>query len=138
MASPCFFRITRKYAGPTITAILAAAILILSLTPRPVQLPDTMKNQDKIEHAIAYFALAFSAFLAWEGKTARSRTIPRLFLIVLGCTLYGGIIEILQSFVGRNMEFLDFISDATGAFLGSFAAMYVPQLWKLWGKQRQF
>ncbi len=119
----------RKLTGPTITAILAAAILILSLMPHPIELPDAMKDQDKIEHALAYFALAFSAFLTWEGKRARSRLLSRLLLTVLGCSLYGGIIEVLQSFVGRHMEFLDLVSDTAGAFLGSFAAMHVPRLW---------
>jgi VanZ family protein len=114
----------RKLAGPAITGLLTAAIFVLSMTPKPVQLPTEMENQDKIEHSIAYFSLAFSAFLALRDKRAGARFL----LAVLGCSLYGGIIEILQNFVGRQMEFLDFISDAVGSTLGSFAAMYVLRL----------
>jgi VanZ family protein len=114
----------RKLAGPAITGLLAAAILSLSLTPKPIQLPTEMANQDKVEHVIAYFSLAFSAFLALRKEQAGARFL----LVVLGCSLYGGIIEILQNFVGRQMEFLDFVADAVGSGLGSVAAMYLLRL----------
>jgi VanZ family protein len=114
----------RKLAGPGITGLLAAAIFVLSMTPKPIQLPNEMENQDKVEHVIAYFALAFSAFLALKDKPVGRR----LLVVILACSLYGGIIEILQNFVGRQMEFLDFVSDAVGSTLGALAAMYVLRL----------
>jgi len=96
-------------------AIVATAILIpiigaLTLTLLPFQIP----GNDKIYHVIAFGALAFplSAFR------------PRWALwIVVASSLYGGGIEIVQPYVGRNMELLDFGADVLGASLGAICGL---------------
>lgn len=65
---------------------------------------------DKLHHVLAFAALALP--LAW----ARPGWIIPVGLVLAG---FGGMIEILQPYVGRGRELADWIADLAGIALGS-------------------
>lgn len=68
---------------------------------------------DKLVHLLAFAALA--APLAW-------RHPRRWWIVALGALIYGALIEIVQHYVGRDMEIPDLLADGTGAFVGAWIA----------------
>lgn len=93
-------------AALSLTLALTAAIAYLTLAP--IHDPG-VPGSDKSHHFIAFAALAFPLSLS------RPRLAP---WVVIATAVYGGAIEIIQPYVGRNMELFDFFADATGAALG--------------------
>ena len=103
-----------------ITILLLIVITILSLSPLP-KLPD-VPGTDKTHHLIAYF------FLALPSAVAK----PKNYLVLGPCFIaYGGLIEILQPYVNRHGEWLDFLANSSGvviAFITVFLAKFIK--WK--------
>ena len=86
---------------------MVALVLYLSLARIPQGPPIT--HLDKLEHALAYFALS-----AWFYQLYPQRRLPAIALITLG-----GVIEVLQGFTGyREMSLADAAADALGIVLG--------------------
>ncbi|MBN2444239.1 MAG: VanZ family protein [Spirochaetales bacterium] len=99
--------------------LIALTILILSLIPVPPQ-PEFLKLSDKLNHLIAYCLLSCCFILAFKSNKTHG---VRLFLITMSCcTLYGCIIEFLQSFTNRTPEFWDIMADFIGSIIGIFVA----------------
>jgi VanZ family protein len=108
---------------PLVITLSRAALVLLwpalalvmwgELTPHP---PDVLPGaSDKLLHFIAYFGLAALATLAFRK--------PRVVLIaVISLIALGGALEILQSFTGRDAEWLDEVANTAGALLGALAA----------------
>lgn len=96
---------------------LAGVILVGSLVPDPGRyLP--MPLWDKLQHAIAYAALA-----AWFGCVVRPERFGRLGLCLIA---FGVLIEILQGFTGyRQFDLVDMIADILGVAAG-LAATATP------------
>jgi VanZ family protein len=80
------------------------------LTPNPPDLGGIFA-WDKMEHFTAYFGLASMATLVMGLK-------PRLAWAFLGIILFGGALEILQGYTGRDPDILDFTANSIGAFAG--------------------
>ena len=101
--------------------ILATAILTLSLLPEiPLDVKRFM-GMDKVQHWIAYTGLGFLVLL-----TIRGGKRPLVFyfaLSVFSCTMYGGMIEVLQGFTGRTPETADFFVNMFGAAAGGVFAI---------------
>lgn len=92
---------------PLVTLALLAAITALSLSPLP-ELPPGAQN-DKLNHFIAYAALALPVALAR----------PRFWLaIIASLALWSGLIELIQPQVNRYGEWADFAANAMGLGLG--------------------
>jgi VanZ family protein len=92
------------------------------LTPHPPRLAGPFQ-WDKLDHFIAYFGLSLLATLAWGLR----RSLVWVFLAVVAL---GGSLEIIQSFVGRDAEWGDFIANDLGATLGlalAIAYLAVPR-----------
>jgi VanZ family protein len=66
---------------------------------------------DKLLHFIAYFGLAGIA------SVALGRTRPALWA-ALALAAFGGVLEIVQSFVGRDAEWGDELANIIGVFVG--------------------
>ena len=100
-----------------ITIIVLCGITILSQTPLK-QLPDA-PGSDKTHHLMAYAALAYPASLrqptGWEA-------------IILLFALYSGLIEIIQPYMYRNGEWLDFVANITGLLLGGMLGLSTSKL----------
>jgi VanZ family protein len=103
------------HAWRALLALLIVAVSFLALTPSPPPAFDF--GWDKLNHVLAFSALAFSASLSCPA----SRRM-RVFLL---CMLfgYGGLIEVLQQFVpGRAGEWRDLFADSVGIVLGALLA----------------
>jgi VanZ family protein len=94
-------------------AVVLAGILMLSLWPKPPVIPD-LNISDKIEHFIAYIVLGICALAA-----AERRSFPTFLIAVVSCSAFGGVIELVQPFVGRSRELGDFAVDLAGSALGA-------------------
>ena len=92
---------------PALTLSGLAAITYLSLSPLD-RLPDA-PGGDKLHHLVAYALLALPACLA------RPRGFPALLCVFLA---WGGAIEMIQPYVNRYGEWLDFLANAGGVGLG--------------------
>ena len=84
-------------------------IAFLSLYPLPKlpEFPDT----DKAYHLAAYFLLALPS-----GLKKPNKWVLFIFLFII----FGGIIEIIQPYVNRYGEWLDFLANTIGVILGFF------------------
>jgi VanZ family protein len=105
---------------------LAGGIMTLSLLPEvPVDVRFLM-GLDKVQHWIAYAGLGFLVLL-----TINSSKRMLLFyyaLAVFSCTMYGGLIEVLQGFTGRNPEVADFFVNLFGSASGGVFAVGFIQI----------
>ena len=92
-----------------ITIFLLIVIAFLSLYPLP-KLPE-VPGTDKTHHLIAYFFLALPS-----GLKKPNNWVLYIFLFII----FGGIIEIIQPYVNRYCELLDFFANTMGIFFGFF------------------
>ena len=76
---------------------------------------------DKAKHFIVFYTLSILASLALP----RSR-LHRIGLVILA---FGGAIEILQGFVGRDASWFDLFADACG-ISAAFGPMLVSRWWR--------
>jgi VanZ family protein len=89
-------------------ALCALAVLVLSLLPPATPLPST--GWDKSNHLLGF------AVLAWLGLRAYPR---RIAAVLLGLIVYGGVIEVLQSFTPyRFADWIDLVADGLGVGMG--------------------
>lgn len=104
----------------------AALILVLTLLP-PEEMPGTptweLLSFDTAAHAFVFGVLATLSLFSLRRQTR----FPALPAVIIGSTLFGGLIEILQSSMnlGRQGEWTDLLSDGIGAVLGGFFAHLV-------------
>jgi VanZ family protein len=103
-------------------AILFYPALLLvgwgELTPRP---PAVVEGaNDKLLHFMAYFGL--SAMAVFAVRRRRSAALAGLGLILLG-----GVLEIVQGFVGRDMSIYDEVANTIGVAVGGFAAWIIVE-----------
>ena len=101
--------------------ILAIAILVLSILPEPPVSLNLFAGMDKVQHWIAYTVLGFLVFLTLQTRGGNKALY--LALTVIACSMYGGIIEVLQGFTGRSPEIADFFINMLGAGCGAIAAL---------------
>lgn len=101
------------------TIIWSFIILVLCLMPKSTHSSSfwlfTIPYFDKMVHISLYVVMGIIMF--YERKTSIRRIIV---LCVLYSFLLGGIIELIQPYVGRTAEFFDLLSDVFGAVLGLF------------------
>ena len=89
--------------------VLLLAGLVTALSPSPT-IVDGMIN-DKFLHAAA-----FLFFMLWFGGVFKPRYAP---LLVVGLSLYGLLIELLQSLTPtRQADFFDLIADVAAVLMG--------------------
>jgi VanZ family protein len=90
-----------------LTLGLALVVAVATLTPSD-HMP-TAPGSDKLHHFLAFGAVAFPMAFAR----------PAAFLwIVMAVSAYGGIIELIQPFMGRHGDVRDAITNALGALTG--------------------
>jgi VanZ family protein len=100
--------------------LLVVAVGYLALTPHPPEGIDT--GWDKLNHVLAFMALAFCAGLSAPASLSARR------LSMCGLLAYGALIEVLQLYVpGRSSEWGDLLADAIGIALGAAIAASVLQ-----------
>jgi VanZ family protein len=110
-----------QLARITFLILFAAGILVLSLLPEPPINIKFLMGLDKVQHWLAYTALGFLVLLTING---RGGSLPLYFAIcVFSCTMYGGLIEVLQGFTGRTPETADFFVNMFGSAAGGVTAL---------------
>ena len=103
-------KLRRMAVGSAVTTVLAVIIAVLTLAPMPSGGP---AGADKIYHVLAFACLAFPLPLVR----------PRFAVwVILGVIAYGGAIEVIQPFFGRQAEWADLVADGIGAILGASVA----------------
>jgi VanZ family protein len=97
---------TAFWRWPFWTCVIA--VLALSLLPNATELPTT--GWDKSNHFIAFITLAILGLQAYPTRSG---------VLFVGLLLFGGLIEILQSFTPyRSAEWADWIADGIGTLVG--------------------
>lgn len=101
-----------------LTTIATLCILVLSLVPIP-EMPEmeTVPLVDKWVHFLMYGGLLVAVWLDWFWKKCKPTVWKSVVAIVFGIVL-GGVIELIQPYVMRSCEVLDFVADAIGTVLG--------------------
>lgn len=94
---------------------LVAVVGWLALQPAP---PASISlGWDKLNHGAAFTALAFSAWLGHAGSTRRR------LVALLALWAYGGLIEVVQSWLPpRQGDWADLLGDTVGLLLGTALA----------------
>jgi VanZ family protein len=104
-----------------LTILVAVGILVLSLLPKPPEIPVGFHFADKIAHFLAYLVLGFFVFASVSGAKRIGSPLMMVLIVAALCALFGGVIEILQMFTGRQPEFWDLAADLIGAVCGAFS-----------------
>lgn len=111
--------IQRTHATSAAWTAIIALLLLMPLEGAPsasVWMPQLLVSAgDKIVHA----ALFFAAALAYNRSAALAGLRRPGIAAVIAAVAYGGVMEILQSFVGRDAEWGDLAADALGAVLAA-------------------
>lgn len=94
-------------AAILLTLILGVAVAGLALSPVSVPMP--IDNADKLYHAVAFAGLSVPvSFLA-------PRLIPGM---VIALAVFGGVIELVQPYVGRDCSVWDWLANVAGTAIG--------------------
>lgn len=101
-----------KFKGLYLTLIFALLILFLSLKP-PSEVETNLLVSDKVTHLFAYCLLVLPVSL--------ERIFPH-FSVFLFALAYGGCIELIQPFTGREADIMDLLTNAAGIILGILVA----------------
>lgn len=90
----------------TLVAIIGVLMLV-ELAPKE----DPIKNLDKIEHIVVFLIVSIAGCLAFKNKIS---------LVVVGLTIFGAIIEVLQAIftTTRTGDAYDWLADIVGILLG--------------------
>ena len=105
------FAIKLTRLSDALALLWAACIGYLSLSPLD-RLPPITPFSDKVEHFAAYALLSFLTLWA-----RRPGSTGALWLLAIIC--YGGLIELLQPYVNRNMELADLLANCAGVLAGA-------------------
>lgn len=120
-----FGRSFKPFRRPLLWALLwsaaLAVVIVASLVPS-ANLPDVPQGADKLEHFLAYFALAAGAVQLFARR--RSWAVTGLLLVLLGIGL-----EYLQAAMrlGRMLDSNDALANTLGVIAG-LATSVVPGL----------
>ncbi len=76
----------------------------------------SISNIDKLMHLLAYAGLSFLLMMVYAYR--RTLRVTDYIQILALVAIYGIVDEVLQSFVGRDCEFWDWVADALGAAVG--------------------
>lgn len=104
--------------GITLTVVLGIVIAFLTLAPISSK---GVPGSDKLHHMLAFGALAFPL------PFARPRLV---WPVIMGVSAYGGLIEVIQPFFGREASWGDFLVDILGATLGGLLGAQSGKLFR--------
>ncbi len=98
--------------------LLAVLMIVVCALALPPTVPKELSfSWDKLNHTLAFAALAGTARLGFPGSWRKLGWIAAALLA------FGGLIEVLQHFVpGRSADWEDLLADAIGIVLGAATA----------------
>lgn len=100
----------RKYYSDVFLTLALLTGLTFALL-WPIEASGGLRGGDKVVHFLAFAILAFP--IACTGRL-------RMIILFFACSIYGGVIELLQPSFGRGTEVLDWIADMLGVAFGIF------------------
>lgn len=100
----------RKYYSDVFLTLALLTGLTFALL-WPIEASGGLRGGDKVVHFLAFAILAFP--IACTGRL-------RISILFFACSIYGGVIELLQPSFGRGAEVLDWIADMLGVAFGIF------------------
>ena len=110
-----------QLVGVMLTILLAVIIAVLTLAPLS---SESVPGSDKLHHGLAFAVLAFPL------PFVRPRFV---WPIIIGVSVYGGLIEVIQPLFGREASWYDFFADLIGASLGGILGVqsgkWVRKFW---------
>jgi VanZ family protein len=107
--------------------LLVVVVSYLAIVPAPPREIDT--GWDKLNHVMAFTALALSGRFAFPGPLGRWASL------VLGLLAFGALIEVVQYFIpGRDSEWNDLAADTIGIAAGALLALCAQRLRALVGR----
>ena len=98
----------RQYLDIPLTLIVTAILTVAMLWPLDAP-PPGPDGSDKLVHFIAFAALSFPL-----ARTGRFGLLP----VLIGASVFGGIIELIQPSFNRSANMNDWLADIIGAALG--------------------
>ena len=111
-------RPTGSWRGWLLAAYWIALFTATHLPPNVPIVPGA--TGDKVAHLAAYAILAFLIASYWQASAGWLGR-EHYFWIVIGCSVFGIVDELLQIPVGRYASIADWIADTLGALLGVIA-----------------
>ncbi len=128
-----FDAVSGEYCGMRIPRALVlslyplclAAVAVLSLIPKPLDIGISLSFLDKVEHGLAYMTLGFLGclFFARPGTPVRRA----VFISVIIGLVLGVMIEFIQPSVGRSCEFADALVDFAALVIGCAVFLLCPR-----------
>lgn len=99
-----------------IAAFITIFIAVLSLIELGPKSFAPITSSDKVYHGIAYFCLALSWLYSFSKKEGFNSIVKYL---ILGCFIYGIIIEVLQTTITsyRTASYLDIVANSVGILI---------------------
>jgi VanZ family protein len=113
-----------------LSIIYLIIIVLLSLLPSS-DLPDVplFSGEDKWIHFCMYLGLGFVTCWSLDSK---GKTMPPLYLLLLGVFMWGVLMEVLQQLManGRGLEYTDMLANLAGAIAGLILYRFMEKRWK--------
>ena len=115
-------------------ATIAFWVTIFVLTHVPQEQLPRVRVTDKVAHFIAYGVLAGLLYLtSWIGHPQRRAPALKVLGVIM---VYGAIDEILQSFVGRHADIVDWLYDVAGAVCALLPLVLLRWRMRVWTGRR--
>ena len=124
MSIPSSIRVSRILTPPFIMASFVLGIHLLPGSDVDSSSWWSIFHIDKIFHVIAFAFLSLSLSIAFTKlRLYLDKTTILMLIILVSCTGFGTILEILQGelMVGRTADFLDIVADCVGSAFGFIA-----------------
>ena len=110
----------KNYLDIYLTAIISSILAIAMLWPLD-QPPPAPEGSDKLVHFIAFAVLTFPL-----AHTGRFGLLP----VLIGASIFGGLIEFIQPNFNRSAEINDWMADTSGAILGIGCSLIYRRYYK--------
>lgn len=114
----------KTYWRSLLAVLVVFFLSVYNFLPIEKSIP-TFPHSDKVIHLLMYAFLSFFLMLDYKRDNVFKQKRRFFYVIlVLFPFVYGAAIEVVQEVfcISRNAEFLDWVADALGVFLGAGAA----------------
>ena len=108
----------RRYLDIPLTLIVTIILTVALLWPLD-QPPPAPEESDKLVHFVAFGALAFPL-----ARTGRIGLLP----ILIGASVFGGAIELIQPSFNRSADVYDLVADIFGVSMGIGCGLFYRHL----------
>lgn len=96
-------------------------LCISALTLIPLSAPSAVPGTDKAHHVLAFAILTMPCAALYP---------KGLFRVVFAAAVYGGLIEVIQPYVGRHGETADVLADLLGVGIGAAFGLLLHIIFK--------